>query len=118
MLNSLPALVYDPTITQGNILTMLVIIGGAALFLVRQSFSAGSYAQQFEQVHRDLKEIKETLRMQDEESKVKQRVDSLADGLQLVLQQRVTTLEAEMIRARETLHKLANAMQAQIKLEP
>lgn len=105
---------YDPTITLGNLLTMLVLVCGLAMFLVRKSYSAGWYSKEFEQVHRDLNEIKGTLKEQDKETKEKQRADSLADGLQLVLQQRVATLEAEMARARENIHQLANAIQIQI----
>ncbi len=106
--------VYDPTISTGNILTIVAILGTASMFLIRQSYSAGKYAQEFTQVHRDLEEIKTTLKEQDRASREKLKADSLADGVILVLQQRVLTLETEVARARENIHNIANTLQVEL----
>jgi hypothetical protein len=111
---TLAILAYDPTITLGNLLMIMTIVCGLAMFLIRNSYSAGKYSQEFKQVHQDLNDIKATLKEQDREYREKQRADSLADGLQLVLQQRVATLEGEMGRARENIHNLANALQVEV----
>lgn len=105
---------YDPTISAGNILTIVTVVGVSITFLMRQSYSAGKYAQEFVQVHKDLGEIKETLKEQDKVSRDKARSDSLSDGLLLVLQQRMRTAEREIIRSRNNIHHIANKLQVKV----
>lgn len=84
---------WDPTITAGNVMIAGTALVSALVFMIRQGYTAGRYSSDFENVHKDLGEIKEALKTQQAEFRAKEKADSLADGLFLVFQQRVTHLE-------------------------
>jgi hypothetical protein len=107
-------MIVDPTINLGHLLTITTVIVGSAIAMARQSYMIGQYSRSFEYFQKDLTEIKQTLKDQDEASKKQARADALADGVLVLVQHRINVLEGEMARCRENIHKIANV--AQIKI--
>jgi hypothetical protein len=101
-------MVYDPTINLGNLLVVGTLIFGGAAGLIRHSFTAGKYSEDLHNLHADLSEIKGTLQRQDEAFRAKLEADAEANGVMLVLQQRVLTLENREKVLSERTHRIAS----------
>jgi len=72
-------------------------------------------SRELEATHqRAFAEINKKLDAQDLAAKEKSKADVMADGILLLMQHRVTTLEQELLRCRENIHRIANHLQVEI----
>lgn len=93
-------LAFDWSVNLGNFLT----IGSTVAATI---FYFGRYKKELEVMQRDLTEIKEQLHEA-------RRSDSTTASTIAVLQQRVITLESEIQRMRDNIHRLANVAQVEL----
>ena len=104
----------DPTITTGNIITVVAILGGWFAFTTKKSFDLGEFKIQFDNLSNDVREIKKYIDEQHKEELVRLKADGASGTTMQLMQYRIDLHEREMQRMRANLHKVAQVVQVRL----
>ena len=105
---------FDPTVSTGNLITVVAIVGSCLVFATKRSFNIGEFKVQFDNLSKDVAEIKRYINDQHKEELVRIKAEGASSNVFELMRYRMDLQEREMARARANIHRIAQTVQVRL----